>query len=217
MVIAAHDEMAFGAIRALRELGFRVPADVQVCGFDDVQEAAEVFRLMLEEVEALDIDQPFLYSSHPRLEERIQTLTELSLGHVGSNGVKEVERFQKFTGDLKGVVLQRYLQQQDYKRLMLILEDPSRRSLYPDHARFYLGEAYRLRNEKGDLEKAKQAYVTSTQEAPLYAPNYRALGILAMKAKQSAEAIEYFEHYLRLTLPGEGNAYVESYLKKLKD
>jgi DNA-binding LacI/PurR family transcriptional regulator/signal transduction histidine kinase/ActR/RegA family two-component response regulator len=36
-VLAANDDMAFGAIRALREHGLRVPRDISVTGFDDLR------------------------------------------------------------------------------------------------------------------------------------------------------------------------------------
>lgn len=39
-VIAANDSMALGVYRALYEAGLRVPEDVSVVGFDDIQEAA---------------------------------------------------------------------------------------------------------------------------------------------------------------------------------
>ncbi len=39
-LIAFNDVSAIGAIRALREAGFRVPEDVSVVGFDDIQSAA---------------------------------------------------------------------------------------------------------------------------------------------------------------------------------
>lgn len=39
-IVAGNDQMALGAIRALREHGLRVPTDVSVVGFDDVPEAA---------------------------------------------------------------------------------------------------------------------------------------------------------------------------------
>jgi len=39
-LVAANDQMALGAIRALRERGIRVPEDVSVVGFDDIPEAA---------------------------------------------------------------------------------------------------------------------------------------------------------------------------------
>ncbi|OES46690.1 LacI family DNA-binding transcriptional regulator [Domibacillus iocasae] len=39
-IFCGSDEMAFGAIKALREKGYRVPEDVAVAGFDDIKFAA---------------------------------------------------------------------------------------------------------------------------------------------------------------------------------
>jgi DNA-binding LacI/PurR family transcriptional regulator len=41
-VFAANDRMAIGVLRALRRRGLRVPQDVQVVGFDDIEAAAWV-------------------------------------------------------------------------------------------------------------------------------------------------------------------------------
>jgi DNA-binding LacI/PurR family transcriptional regulator len=40
-IFSANDQMALGAYRALREAGLRIPEDVSVVGFDDIEEAAE--------------------------------------------------------------------------------------------------------------------------------------------------------------------------------
>jgi predicted Zn-dependent protease len=183
-------------------------------GYEPSQ-AAEVFKLMLEEVEALEINRPFMYSSHPQLKERIGTLTGLAESAPTSSGVIGAEVFRQKTQNLKEAVLQRYLDVQDYKRLALILEDKSRRSLYPVHAKYYLAESYRLRNEEGDKAKAMEAYKSSIQEAPSFAPNYKALGVMYMKDNDSSLAVKYLERYLELT-DTDSTAYVESYLQRLR-
>ncbi len=38
-LVAGNDQMALGAIRALRENGFRIPEDISVVGFDDIPES----------------------------------------------------------------------------------------------------------------------------------------------------------------------------------
>ena len=40
-LFAANDQMALGALRALADAGRRVPEDVAVVGFDDVEDSAD--------------------------------------------------------------------------------------------------------------------------------------------------------------------------------
>jgi DNA-binding LacI/PurR family transcriptional regulator len=86
-VLAMSDVMAFGAIRAAENRGLRVPEDISVVGFDDIDEAehsrpalttvrqpvrekgAEAARLLLSAVDRLEFEQP----EHRRLETRLIT------------------------------------------------------------------------------------------------------------------------------------------------
>ena len=197
--------------RAADQRGF---ARISERGYD-TRQAAEVFRIMREEVEALDIAQPYLYSSHPKLSERVDTLSEMAGQSPNGNGTLGLQRFEREVGHLRGRLLAQYLQEQDFKRLMLILEDQQRRAAYPEYARFYLGEAYRLRGDEGDQEKSLQAYRAALEDAPAFAPTYRALGLQAMQDGDKAQAIEYLQQYLGLNPAARDRKYIQGYLAKL--
>ena len=86
-VLAMSDVMAIGAIHAAEQRGLKVPDDISLVGFDDIDEAehtrpplttvrqpvrekgAEAARLLLAAVDRLDFDQP----EHRRLETRLIT------------------------------------------------------------------------------------------------------------------------------------------------
>ena len=67
---------------------------------------------------------------------------------------------------------------------------------YPLSAWFYLGEAYRLRDEEGDAASSAEAYATAIAQAPEFAPSYRALGLYYMKQGDARQAEDHFTRYL---------------------
>lgn len=70
-VFVANDLMAIGALRALRGAGARVPDDVAVIGFDDIELARHT--------------EPPLTTVHQPVVEQARTMTELLLTQIGGN------------------------------------------------------------------------------------------------------------------------------------
>ena len=60
---------------------------LQAAGYD-VSQAPVTFEFLLAEVEALEIDEPYFFSTHPALEERIKNFRELVQQHGTMNGYK---------------------------------------------------------------------------------------------------------------------------------
>lgn len=179
-------------------------------------QAAVTFEFLQAEVDALKIEEPYFFSSHPRLQERIDSFRALAADYPEGEGVVGKERYQKQVGKLRLELLDDYLSQKSFQSLFLILERPDAFERYPASAWFYLGEAYRLRNQEGDRKKSLQALLKAKRLAPEFAPTYRALGIYYMKEEKPEEAIANFRKYLQVVPQAGDRGYIEYYLQELK-
>jgi len=118
------------------------------------RESVHTFEHLLAEVKAEDIQEPFFFASHPKLQDRIDSYRELS--RDANSGEIARERYLDTTAALRLASLDADLAAYRYKQHILVLADPERRREYPPEAAYYLGEAYRQRGEAGDLERAER-------------------------------------------------------------
>lgn len=178
-------------------------------------ESVKTFEHLLAEVEALDIGQPYFFSTHPRLEERIASFKELNEKVRDAGDEAGADRYLAHTRNLRGEMLQRYLEMHQDKILILMLEGDVDHDRYPAHWPFFLGEAYRHRGEEGDDELAATAYRQALTNAPEYAPTYRALGILHLGQARGREALDSFRRYLELSPKAKDRGYIAQYIETL--
>lgn len=176
------------------------------------KESPKTFEHLIAEIKALDINEPFFFASHPKLQDRVDNFTELAKD--ATNGQVGYEPYVMATREVKLYALQEDLEAYRYKQLILVLSDPERRREYPPEASFFLGEAYRMRNEEGDLERAKREYTLSIELASRFAPSYRALGFLHYKHGEKSLAAPLFRRYLELAPAAVDREYIETYLKE---
>ena len=188
---------------------------LQSAGYD-VSQAPVTFEFLLAEVDALEIDEPYFFSTHPGLEERIQSFNELVKKHGTTNSYRGTTTYRSHVEKLQLELLADYLELSQHQSVLLILERPNAFERYPSSAWYYLGEAYRLRNEEGDAVRSVDAYQTAIQLAPDFAPSYRALGLYYMKNNEPEKADSYFSHYLELQPDAADRGYIEHYQTNLK-
>lgn len=174
------------------------------------RETIRTFEHLQAEIKAADIKEPFFFASHPRLQERIDSFSQL-VGNADSGEVGR-ERFVEATAQLRLASLEADLAAFRYRQIILVLSDPARRRDYPPEAAYYLGEAYRLRNENGDEASAEREFNSVIAAAPRFAPAHRALGLLYYKRGDSARAAPLLRQYLALAPAAVDHAYVEYYL-----
>jgi predicted Zn-dependent protease len=182
----------------------------------DVRQAPVTFEYLLAEVEALDIDEPYFFSTHPALEDRIESFEELVRQHAATNGYRGEQEYRMQVEELQLELLQDYLELGQYQSVLLILGRPDAFVRYPLSAWFYLGEAYRLRDEEGDAARSAEAYTTAIRLVPEFAPSWRAMGLHYMKQGDASQADSHFSRYLELRPDAPDRAYIELYRTNLK-
>ena len=175
------------------------------------KEAPKTFEHLIAEIKALDINEPFFFASHPKLRDRVNNFSELSKD--ASDGEVGHEPYMLAVRNTRLHTLREDLEAFRYKQIILVLSDSDRRSEYPPEASYFLGEAYRLRNEEGDTTRAIREYTLSTELAPEFAQAYRALGLLHYKRGEKTLAGPLFKRYLELAPEAPDREYVEAYLK----
>jgi len=179
----------------------------------DVHEAPRVFEHLIAEIKAEDIKEPFFFATHPKLADRVENMKKLSAGVASGGSGTSVADYSSRMTQVRLDNLEHMLSMGRAKSALVMLGDPDRRAQLPPQASYYLGEAYRLRGQEGDIKLAEQAYVQAIEAAPEFAPSYRALGVLRLKVNHYADAQRYLDRYLELAPEAPDRKYVESYLK----
>jgi tetratricopeptide (TPR) repeat protein len=167
----------------------------------------------MREVKAEDIQEPFFFSTHPKLKDRVDNMTRLSAQALGGGDGAQRDEYSRIVQQARIDTLENMLSMGRAKQALIVLEDEANLRELPPHALFWQGEAYRRRGEAGDAAKAEASYRKAIEAAPGFAPSYRALGIILLKGGRNAEAAANFERYLALAPDARDRKYVESYLR----
>jgi predicted Zn-dependent protease len=184
----------------------------------NVHESVAVFKKLRDETKAYKKKRrTTFFSSHPRMQERIDSFSKLLKPIAKSTGTLNTYEYVNKTHDLRLAVLDLDLNYRRYQSVVLILENNENKTLYPDVTAFHLGEAYRLRGKKGDAERSRKAYLRAIKAKPDYAPPYHALGMYYMKTKQKSNAQEAFTKFLKLAPNHKKASYARYYLKQLQN
>ena len=178
------------------------------------RETIRTFEHLQAEIKAADINEPFFFASHPKLQERIDNFS--ALVKDANSGETARERFVETTARLRQTSLEADLAAYRYKQIILMLANPEQRREYPPEASYYLGEAYRLRNETGDLDAAAREFNRVIEDAPQFAPAHRALGLLCYKRGDTARAAVLLRRYLELAPAAADRGHIEYYLAAIE-
>jgi len=182
-----------------------------------LEETVAAFERLVFEAEGIQSPEPYFFSSHPKMKERIHWYREY-IKENGSNGSWTGERvYQQQVAELREEVIKEKVLIGRYNSVITTLTHEKYKHRYPDHCKYYLGEAYRLRNKNGDTTLAVEAYKGIEEKSPGYVPTCRSLGVIYLKEKRYAQAKFKFEKYLQLCPDCRDIEFIKQYIRQIEE
>jgi beta-barrel assembly-enhancing protease len=182
----------------------------------DVEESPKVFEHLIREIKTAGISEPFFFSTHPKLQDRVDNFKKLAK-ETPPGGDILPEIYRQHVMALRLSNLDNELSMGRAKHVLLALCDEADREDYPPYVYYYIGEAYRQRGEQGDEVSAEENYLEAIREAPDFAPSYRALGMLYFKEGAYRDSSLYFTEYLARAPRAQDHGYAEFYLRTARE
>ena len=206
----------FGYSKELESKADRIAYEQMLRAGYDTRETVKIFQRMAAETKNLGIEEPYFFSTHPRMVERVASFQEMLEVMPCTYGEINAEVFLQNTAQVRIVSLEEDISMHRYQSVIMLLEDADMSAAgYPEYCRYYLGEAYRQRGEGGDEERALLAYREAINAAPDFAPTYRALGLYYLKQKDFENARQFLEAYLQRAPDSIDREYILYYIETL--
>ncbi|MFQ5801038.1 MAG: M48 family metalloprotease, partial [Candidatus Hydrothermarchaeales archaeon] len=206
-----------GYSNASEEEADREGLDLLVKAGYDPEEAPKLFDHVKRDIEEREITEPFFFGTHPRLQERKDSYTQLLQSiYADKKGHKGTERFMQ---KIPSLLLDNALLDLSMGRFSLAKGTIKRflqRKPQSARGRYCLGEIFRQRGEEGDRQKAEREYQLAIQHNPSYPESYKGLGLIYYKRGEKEKARAQFERYLSLVPEARDKGYIEHYLQDIE-
>lgn len=194
------------------EIGFNLMVDAGYAA----AEAPKTWRALLAERDADGEEKPSVFfSSHPAVEERLETLEQRAAAH-GGGGESGGKAFRAAIGPHRRAWLRDEVRKRDFEGTQVVLDNLLKAGHPPGEIHFFRGELYRLRGAEGDMTEAIAAYRKALSERGAPAETHRSLGLMYWKTGQAARARKSFGTYLAAAPKAEDRAMIKSYIQQLK-
>jgi predicted Zn-dependent protease len=207
-----------GAMAAITGYTRELETEADTVGFQlvlragyDLQEGARLFEHLKEEIELYDIKEPFVFGTHPKVQERVKNCER----YMGLCRIREgsgVKNEEAFLAQVQGVLLENARLELKAGRFQTARKGLKKYlALKPEDARAYylLGEICR---QQGNPERAKALLGKAITLDPGNPDAHKAIAIIYYKGGERARARRFFETCLSLSPNLPDRAYIEAYL-----
>jgi predicted Zn-dependent protease len=182
----------------------------------DANEALNLFAHLKEEIEIEGIKEPYLFGTHPKVQERIDNIARL-LKEKGAAKKGGLRNAAIFLSKVSNAVLEnarldlrigRYtLARKGVGKYLQVHKDDA-------HAYYLMGEIFRQRDQAGDTKIAMDYYEKAISMDPSYAEPLKAVGLIHYKAGHKLLARKFFESCLALAPDTPDKAYIQGYIRQ---
>lgn len=179
-------------------------------------EAPKTWKALLAERDAAGKEKPSIFfSSHPAVEERLETL-ELRTQEFAGRGETGEKPFLAAVRRHRGAWLRDEIRKHDFEGTQVLLGQLMEAGHPAGEIHFFEGELYRTRGDEGDLQLAIAAYRKALAARGAPAETHRSLGLMYWKLGEPRQARKSFRAYLAAAPRAEDRAMVQSYIDQLK-
>jgi len=185
----------------------------------DPEEASKLFSHLKKEIEEEKKKEPFFFGTHPRLQERVENFDSfLKTQYKGKRG--GIQNSEIFLEKIHRAILDNTSLDLKAGRFKIAERGVEKYlTIKPKDPKAYclLGEIYRQKAEKGDLEKAKEHYQKAISIEPSYPDAHKGIGLIHYKQGEKEQAKQCLEQYLSLSPQAMDKAYIEEYIKQCNE
>jgi predicted Zn-dependent protease len=211
-----------GALAAITGYTRELETEADTVGFQlvvragyDLREGARLFEHLKEEIELYEIKEPFVFGTHPKVQERVENCKRfMELRHIKrGSGIKNGEAFLE---QVHGVILENAHLELKAGRFQTARKGLEKYlALRPEDSRAYylLGEICR---QQGDRVKAKAMLGKAITLDPSNPDAHKAIGLIYYKGGDRGRARRFFETCLSLSPNLPDRAYIEAYLAECR-
>jgi predicted Zn-dependent protease len=182
----------------------------------DPNEALRLFEHLKREVEEENIQEPFFFGCHPRLQERVENCKNFlkTRYQKEETGIKNTGVF--LTTLYKVILDNAWLDLKAGRFHSAQRGAEKYLKIEPNDARVYylLGEVFRQRAKEDDMHKAKAYYKKAISLDPFYPDPHKAIGLIYYKDGEKTLAKRSFGQCLSLSPHRPDKAYIVGYLKQ---
>jgi predicted Zn-dependent protease len=183
----------------------------------DPREAPKLFEHLKAEMQEEGQKEPFFFSTHPRLQERMDNYNDF-LAERGKHEGGAINK-EAFLKKVSRVIIDNAFMDFRAGRFMQARSAAEKYlSIRPKDGRgyFLLAEISRQKGEEGDLAEAKKLFQKGLSVDPSYPDTYKGLGLIYFKEGKKSQAAKALKSYLSKAPHAADRSYIEDYVSQCR-